>query len=639
MKFINSAVPALIAQEWRIAMSTAAFEHRKIEECALKDALHKSSQRALQRLIQALLREEVLSPNFLPGSASGIEVLRLGNDSSLLFKGLASHRMSSWSIDGGLFVQHGNQLPRSIVLPSELLGLLVPLFDEKVAPEVLQRLSQELDNSLTNDAISLAFHDALSRTLRDTHGRSPDTNMLSKLKASTEINASILLEQWGTTGHPWHPNYKTKLGLSTRQVIEFSPEFEARFDVKLCALHKKFAHVERLTGTPPYREHLCEWVPQLQQFDDALQRLGLDPGDYLPIPVHPWQATETLPSLFAAEIRDRLIVLTDIKAFTAWPTMSFRTVLPEGSTTAPMVKLPVGLRLTSVQRTVSPRSACMGPRISALLQSILECEPELGEVLSIVPEELGVHYKSPYPNDDRARHLSVLFRTNPLAKLKEGELAIPVGSLFTFDHNDEPLLSHWISLAEGDASPEAACAFLDRYLSASLPSLLGMYLVYGIAFEAHQQNSFMIMGNDLQPSRILIRDFGDIRIDKRTLHRRGLSLKLQDPAMTVYDDSGFVRDKLLHTVFMCHLGELILLISRHWKLAEDMLWKQLHDHVSQCFENVRAKTEPQRWETERRALLEEDWPAKSFLRMRLLDCPTDIVRRLKNPLDTAAHGQ
>jgi siderophore synthetase component len=90
---------------------------------------------------------------------------------------------------------------------------------------------------------------------------------------------------------------------------------------------------------------------------------------------------------------------------------------------------------------------------------------------------------------------------------------------------------------------------------------------------------------------------------------------------------------------MCHLGELILLISRHWKLPENLLWKQLHVHVSQCFENVRDKTEPQRWETERRALLEQDWPAKSFLRMRLLDCPTDIVRRLKNPLNTAAHGQ
>ena len=33
-----------------------------------------------------------------------------------------------------------------------------------------------------------------------------------------------MLEQWGTLGHPWHPNYKTKLGLSTDQVIDFSPD-------------------------------------------------------------------------------------------------------------------------------------------------------------------------------------------------------------------------------------------------------------------------------------------------------------------------------------------------------------------------------------------------------------------------------
>ena len=36
-----------------------------------------------------------------------------------------------------------------------------------------------------------------------------------------------------------------------------------------------------------------------------------------------------------------------------------------------MMKLPISLRLTSVQRSLSPKSAQMGPRVSALLQEIL----------------------------------------------------------------------------------------------------------------------------------------------------------------------------------------------------------------------------------------------------------------------------
>jgi D-ornithine---citrate ligase len=639
VNFSGSTIPACIAEQWQIAIKTAPFTRYVLAQTALEPALRKASQRAFQRLIQALFREGIIDPTQLHLLPDGHQVLSLSNHACLLFSGLRSGRMNSWSLEGGVVYLQNNQMPRSIVLPSELLALLAPLFAEAVTAEVLTRLSQELDNSLTNDTLSLAFHEAWSRHLSPGDGLSgPD--FLAGLKAAAADDATLLLEQWGTTGHPWHPNYKTKLGLSTEQVIAFSPEFAARFEITLCALHRDFAHVEQLPGSVAYREGLGKWLPQaLQRFDETLQRLGLDPADYLPIPVHPWQAAHTLPDLFAQEIGDRLLVLTNTEAFAARPTMSFRTVLPDTRHPAPMVKLPVGLRLTSVQRTVSPRSACMGPRVSALLASILQKEAEIRRVLSIVPEQTGIHYKSPYPQDDRARHLSVLFRANPRLQLRDGELAIPVGSLFTLDHSGQPLLAQWVALAEGSCSGNAACAFLDRYLNASLPGLLCLYLVHGIAFEAHQQNSFMVMGEDMKPSRILIRDFGDIRIHRQTLNRHGMTLELQDPAMTLFDDAGFVRDKLLHTVFMCHLGELILLLSRRWNIPEAGLWETLRGHVSQCFDALRERTEPDRWEEERRALLEEDWPAKSFLRMRLLDCPTDIVGRLKNPLTMAAHAE
>jgi siderophore synthetase component len=181
-------------------------------------------------------------------------------------------------------------------------------------------------------------------------------------------------------------------------------------------------------------------------------------------------------------------------------------------------------------------------------------------------------------------------------------------------------------------------AFFRDYLSIAVPSLLGIYLMYGVAFEAHQQNSFMVMGADGQLNRLLVRDFGDIRIDRKTLHAHGLDIELHDPKMTLYDESGFVRDKLLHTTFMCHLGELALLCARHWNVPENLLWDELAAQVSHCFDALRERVEPQRWETERQALLVADWPAKSFMRMRLLDSHADIVGRLSNPLHVSAHG-
>lgn len=75
--------------------------------------------------------------------------------------------------------------------------------------------------------------------------------------------------------------------------------------------------------------------------------------------------------------------------------MSFRSVAHPASRSAPMLKLPVSLRLTSVQRTALAR---MGPRVSHLLQQILAREPQLAAVLNVLPERYGVHY-APQPAD------------------------------------------------------------------------------------------------------------------------------------------------------------------------------------------------------------------------------------------------
>ena len=109
--------------------------------------------------------------------------------------------------------------------------------------------------------------------------------------------------------------------------------------------------------------------------------------------------------------------------------------------------------------------------------------------------------------------------------------------------------------------------------------------------------------------------------------------------MTLYDQSGHVRDKLLHTTFMCHLGELALLCARHWQVPQVVLWGHFSAQVGQCFDALRERVVPRRWAAERQALLEHDWPAKSFMRMRLLDSHADIVGRLSNPLRAGSHGE
>lgn len=636
----NSTPEKSLLERWGEALATPQFVANHITLDSLINTLAPAAERSFQRLIQALFREGLLNPNTRTYDERGHCWLALPDHTRLRFDHLRPGRMASWDLRGQVMLVRDDQPEQKIQFPSQLLTLLNNSLESSADLEVLSRLNTEIDDSFVNDTLCLAFHEQWTLKLHATMDPAHQDNLLSHLKHDASVtNATSVLEQWGTLGHPWHPNYKTKLGLATDQVIDFSPEFEARFPVLLCALHRQYAHVEVLADTADYWQWWQQHFPQAaRQLTATLAAQGLEADDYLPLPAHPWQARQELPQLFANEIGDKLLVLTDIVAFTAHPTMSFRTVLPEGSCDAPMVKLPVSLRLTSVQRTVSPRSARMGPRISHLLLTILEREPAIAQILSIVPERIGVHFKPQPANDEHARHLAVLYRDNPQSLLQPGEMAVPVGSLFAIDQHGQPLLRQWVRLSKGQDDADAMLAFFRDYAAIAVPALLGMYLRYGVAFEAHQQNSFMVMAADGQLSRLLLRDFGDIRIDRKTLHAHGLDIELHDPRMTLYDDAGFVRDKLLHTVFMCHLGELVLLSARHFDIPQALLWDELSAQVSQCFDDLRSQVEPQRWATEREALLKQDWPAKSFMRMRLLESHADIVGRLPNPLSAAADG-
>lgn len=636
--FLAVELPQQLHSIWREALATQAFVRRRITLEHLYDALPITTQRSFQRLIQALFREALLSADAFQVAPSGRSCFAIEGGKTLCFEHLLAGYMNSWELQGAVTLHCPDKPLQTLRFPSQLLVLLGPLFNPTPSPDVLHRLAEELDNSFMNDTLCQAFHQGWTLDFKAQAGGGEGWNLLAWLKDTlAHSSPTSLLEQWGTLGHPWHPNYKTKLGLSASQVIELSPEFEAQIPVVLCALHRQYAHVEVMVGTGDYWRWWQANFPQAAlQLSVEIKRRGFEVEDYLPLPAHPWQVSDVLLSKFCSLIADKHLLVTDIVAFTAHPTMSFRTVVPEGCHHAPMVKLPVALRLTSVQRTVSPRSVRMGPRISQLLLDILAKEPLIHRLLHIVPERIGVHYASLPADDECSRHLGVLYRDSLSGLLQPGEVAVPVGSLFALDEHQQPLLRQWVRLAQGRDDSDAMYDFYRKYLSIAVPGLLGIYLLYGVAFEAHQQNSFMVMAADGQLSHLLVRDFGDIRLHRQTLHGRGLDVELHDPQMTLFDQPDYVRDKLLHTTFMCHLGELTLLCARHWQVPQELLWEQLAAQVIECFDTLRVRVEPKRWETERQALLEDDWPAKSFMRMRLLDSHADIVGRLVNPLRSVA---
>lgn len=596
-------------------------------------ALLQARQRGLERTLQALFRENLLLKEHLIAEGSFAWLPLWSQQALLRFEGLQIGRIGNCQLSGPVSWYRTGERPQPLPTAAALLACVASSLPG--AADDLQRLIGELENSTDNDALCLHYRYNRAPQLVAELG-SDEACFISAVRGAALANPALLLEQWGTLGHPWHPSYKTKLGLSPQEVIALSPEFQPVLQVPLVALRSDKAHVASSENGLEYRSWFAATFPQLwSRWATSLSRLGRDPGAWLPLPVHPYQAQRLIPRKFSAEIAaGHLLMLPDV-GFAASPTMSFRTVVPDGSPVLPHVKLPVSLRLTSVQRTVSPKSAVMGPRVTRLLAGILAHERGFDGTLDIVGEDLGLHYIDPAGDDDRARHLSVLFRANPMAKRSDSLFPVPVGALFADSPmNGRPIATDLVGMSFGDHS-KGAVEFFERYVATVLTATLSAYLLYGIAFEAHQQNSFIMLNRRYEPAQLLVRDFGDLRVHGPTLRRTGLELVPYRAGHSVFESDEPVRDKLLHAVMLCHLAELGLLLARSYNHPQTHFWNILRRGTEEVFDRLRARTPRQRWIDERRALLEADWPAKSFLRMRLSDSSEDVHGHMPNPLKAA----
>jgi siderophore synthetase component len=219
-----------------------------------------------------------------------------------------------------------------------------------------------------------------------------------------------------------------------------------------------------------------------------------------------------------------------------------------------------------------------------------------------------------------------------MSKRSAALFPVPAGALFADSPIDgRPLVTELVALSFGDDA-DGALQFYARYADAVLGAALGAYLLYGIAFEAHQQNSFILVDEHCRPVRLLVRDFGDVRVHGPSLRAAGQSLDVFREGQTVFEADAPVRDKLLHATMLCHLSELGLLLARSYRHAEAAFWDTLRAAAIAAFERLRERTEPQRWTRERQAVLEADWPAKALLKMRLSASSDDVHGTMPNPL-------
>ncbi|MEU9156960.1 IucA/IucC family protein [Streptomyces sp. NPDC048417] len=363
----------------------------------------------------------------------------------------------------------------------------------------------------------------------------------------------LAAEQALLLGHPLHPTPKSREGLTDSEARLYSPELRGSFPLHWMAVASSLlatdsAWTER--GRPVPAPHLMESL--------AGAPLPLPDGYGAALPLHPWQAREVRHRETTAALLDAGL-LRDLGPLGApwYPTSSVRTVHRTGAPA--MLKLSLGLRITNSRRENLRKELHRGVEVHRLLRTGLAKQWQAAHPgFDIVrdPAWLGVDGQDGRP----VPGLDVVIRHNPFTPADDvsclaGLVAPRPLDVPAADGGPRPYRSRLARviarLAQRTGRPVGAVSaewFL-RYLEQVVRPVLWLDGEAGVALEAHQQNTLLLLDADGWPAGGRYRDNQGYYF--RESRRAELDARL--PGIGEHSDT-FVSDEVTDERFAYYLG-------------------------------------------------------------------------------------
>ncbi|GAX90010.1 IucA/IucC family protein [Effusibacillus lacus] len=633
-------------------------ERPDLEELFLTN-IDRGRKGILHRLLQAIVRENLAGiSNRLTWSDPGNTIqIHLSGDRILLVPVRQRHSLARFDLAGDVILLNQGQ-PEIIEHPVHLLELLKEegIVQDEDGEKRFLRFCQEVRNSAANYALALVGAELRKRELvakAKESGAETSLEWVCQQEAEDEMFSPLeFYEQWVVDGHPLHPGAKIKMGLDVADVIKFSPEWGAHPEVALAAVAKSVCKVNSLEGKNP-SDILYEEYPGLQaHVANQLRERGLDENGYELIPIHPWQFKHTIPTLYSEAIRkNEIVLIPDFRIRTA-ALMSFRSLAPvkkknEGKH---HIKTAVNIQTTGAVRTISPNSAENGPKISRILKDIQARESHFEGRFVILEERVTAYYspsEETLTQEERrvlGANLATILRENPETRVQRGEISMPGSALLAVSPiSGKPVAAELIEQfadVNGIADLEtAAVSFIKKYSEVALPGFLTIVSRYGISLEGHLQNSVPVFRNG-ELVRMIVRDFGGIRILPERLVKQGFEAVFYPGSATITDDVQDMRNIICYSVIQNHFGELIAAIVRWLGIKERNLWEPVIEICRTIYRQL--KNDPiieQQAAEDEKVLFQQTIDLKAMATMRLLgDISHNTFAKVPNPLAEIAGG-
>ncbi|MFG2477232.1 IucA/IucC family protein [Streptomyces fagopyri] len=525
----------------------------------LSDAVsHLSPERweqANRLLVRKALAEFAHERLITPEAAGDGRYVVHGDDGLTRYGFTATVRsLDHWQIDAASITRHRDETE----LPLAALDFFIELRKSLgLSDEVLPVYLEEISSTLSSTCFKLTKPQVTSAELSRAGFQAIETGM--------------------TEGHPCFVANNGRLGFGVHEYLSYAPETASPVRLVWLAAHRSraaFTAGVGITYESFVREELGE--PALARFAATLTGQGLDPEDYLLIPVHPWQWWNKLSVTFAAEVARRHLVCLGEGDDEYLAQQSIRTFFNSSSPEKHYVKTALSVLNMGFMRGLSAAYMEATPAINDWLAQLVENDPVLRSTgLSVIRERAAVGYRhleyeaatdrySPY-----RKMLAALWRESPVASLQEGETLATMASLLHVDHEGASFAGALI--ARSGLTP---VEWLRRYLHAYFTPLLHSFYAYDLVYMPHGENVILVL-EDGVVRRAVYKDIAE-------------EIAVMDPQAVLPPAVERIRVdvpedmKLLSVftdVFDCFFRFLAANLAAEGVLDEDVFWRTVAESV------------------------------------------------------------
>ncbi|WP_433604584.1 IucA/IucC family protein [Dactylosporangium sp. CA-139114] len=459
-------------------MNLAATAH-------LDPARWAAANRALVRKALAeFSHERLLTPVLQDGSYAVHS-----DDGSVEYRFTATLRaLDTWQIDPDSITRRRD----GVELPLDAVELMLDLRGQlELRDEVLPVYLEEITATLASSAYKLSRTPVCARDL-----------------AGADFQA---IEAGMSEGHPGFVANNGRIGFGIDDYHRYAPEVAAPVRLMWLAAHRDHATFTCSADTD-YDRHLRAELGDetMARFAGTLADLGLDPADYLYVPVHPWQWWNKLSVTFAGELATRRLVLLGRGPDEYLAQQSIRTFFNASHPERHYVKTAISVLNMGFMRGLSAAYMEATPGINDWLAGLIAGDEVLKATgIGILRERAAVGYRhrqyeaatdrySPY-----RKMLAALWRESPVAGLAPGERPATMAALLHVDERGHSLAATLIERSGLDPA-----AWLRRYLDAYLTPLLHSFYAYDLAFMPHGENVILVLDGDVV-TRVLFKDIAE----------------------------------------------------------------------------------------------------------------------------------